>query len=108
MGLKLYEIFGGEELKIAEKIQQRRLQMLVHSAIYYIFNDNIISDFDWSRWGVELAELQKKYPDISSKVKFAEAFKNWDASTGFNLPINDDWVLSRAKQLMILRKKVIE
>lgn len=100
MGLKLYEIFSGEELKIAEKIQQRRLQMIIHSAIYYVFNDNIVSDSKWSQWGLELKDLQDTYPDISSKVRFAEAFKDWDASTGFNLPIHDDWVTEKAIQLM--------
>lgn len=100
MELKLYEMFNSEELKIAEKIQQRRLQMIVHSAIYYVFNDNIVSDSKWSQWGRELKDLQEKYPDIASKVIFAEAFKDWDASTGFNLPIHDDWVTKRAIQLM--------
>ena len=100
MGLKLYEIFSGEELKIAEKIQQRRLQMIVHSAIYYAFNDNIVPDSKWSEWGRELKDLQEKYPVIASKVIFAEAFKDWDASTGFNLPIHDDWVTQKATQLM--------
>ena len=98
--MKLYEIFSGEELKIAEKIQQRRYQMIVHSAIYYNFNDNIVPDSKWSQWGLELKELQERYPDISSKVEFAEAFKDWDASTGFNLPINEDWVTEKAVQLM--------
>jgi NAD-dependent DNA ligase len=100
MELKLYEMFNSEELKIAEKIQQRRLQMIVHSAIYYIFNDNIVSNSKWSQWGRELKDLQEKYPDVASKVIFAEAFKDWDASTGFNLPIHDDWVTKRAIQLM--------
>lgn len=100
MELKLYEMFNSEELKIAEKIQQKRLQMIVHSAIYYVFNDNIVSDSKWSQWGRELKDLQEKYPDIASKVIFAEAFKDWDASTGFNLPIHDDWVTKRAIQLM--------
>lgn len=100
MGLKLYDIFSGEELKIAEKIQQRRLQMIVHSSIYYVFNDNIVPDSKWSEWGRELKDLQEKYPDIASKVIFAEAFKDWDASTGFNLPIHDDWVTQKATQLM--------
>ena len=100
MELKLYEMFNSEELKIAEKIQQRRLQMIVHSAVYYVFNDNIVSDSKWSQWGRELKDLQEKYPDIASKVIFAEAFKDWDASTGFNLPIHDNWVTKRAIQLM--------
>lgn len=105
MELKLYEMFNSEELKIAEKIQQRRLQMIVHSAIYYVFNDNIVSDSKWSQWGRELKDLQEKYPDIASKVILAEAFKNWDASTGFNLPIHEDWVTKRAIQLMTSKSR---
>lgn len=101
MGVKLYDIFDGVQLKVAQKIQQRRLQMLVHSAIYYVFNESIISDSTWSEWGLELKDLQERYPDISDKVIFAEAFQNWDASTGFNLPLHDEWVLNKAKQLML-------
>lgn len=102
-GLKLYEIFSGDELKIAEKIKQRRLQMIVHSSIYYVFNDNVVSDNTWSKWGLELKDLQEKYPDVSNKVDFAEEFKNWDASTGFNLPINEDWVIKKAQELISMK-----
>lgn len=79
---KLYEIFSGEELKIAEKIQQRRYQMLVHSYIYYEMNENIISDSKWSQWAMELADLQSKYPHIAEKVVYANDFVEWDGSSG--------------------------
>lgn len=79
---KLYEIFSGEELKIAEKIQRRRYQMLVHSFIYYEMNENIISDSQWSQWAVELADLQSKYPDIAEQVAYANDFEGWDGSSG--------------------------
>ena len=39
-----YDLFSGNELQVAEKIQQRRLQLLIHSCIYYEFNQNLISD----------------------------------------------------------------
>lgn len=80
--IHLYEIFSGEELKIAEKIQQRRYQMLVHSYIYYEMNENIVSDSQWSKWAVELADLQKKYPEIASQVRYANDFADWDGSSG--------------------------
>lgn len=103
--MELYNMFSGKDLMIAQRIQRRRLQILVHSAIYYIFNDNIVSDITWSHWGLELVELQKKYPDIAEKVVYADAFRNWDASTGFNLPINDEWVLSKAQYLLMLHSR---
>lgn len=86
--------------KIASKIQQRRYQILVHSLIYYELDTNIVSDDKWASWAQELVQLQKDYPDISSKVIFAEAFKNFDGSTGFNLPYNDEQVVNIAYRLL--------
>jgi len=85
---------------IAELIQQRRLQMLVHSCIYYHLNRNIISDRQWDKWARELVELQSKYPEISKKVIWYEAFKDWDASTGAFLPITDEWVVQKAHYVL--------
>ena len=78
----LYVIFKGEELPIAYKIQQRRYQLLVHSYIYYELNSNIVSDSKWSKWAMELVELQTKYPQIAEKVIYAEDFADWDGSSG--------------------------
>lgn len=80
--MALYDIYSGEELKIAEKIQQRRYQMLVHSYIYYELNKNVVSDSQWSKWATELAELQNQYPEIAKSVIYAKDFENWDGSSG--------------------------
>lgn len=94
-----------KSMTVAEKIKQRRLQMIVHSAIYYILNDNIISNAQWSQWANELKVLQENYPETAADVEYAEYFKDWDASTGFNLPINEDWALNKARQLLRSRDK---
>lgn len=110
-GSKTYELFKDEELRIAELIQQRRLQILVHSCIYYALNKNIISDATWDKWARELVQLQKDYPKIAKEVIYADAFLGFDASTGFDLPIHDDWVMMKAKQLCRLHtaeKKTIK
>ena len=64
-----------EEIKIYEDIQRHRLQLL-------------------------LVELQARYPEISKIVAYAEEFKDWDASTGFHLPLNDPWVCWKAQQVL--------
>jgi hypothetical protein len=98
----LYEIFSGEELKIAEKIQRRRYQMLVHSYIYYELNENIISDSQWSAWSVELADLQSKYPKIAEQVIYAEDFEYWDGSSGAFLSYaNKPNIVSMANLLLL-------
>ncbi len=98
--MKTYELFKGEELKIAEKIQQRRLQLLIHSCIYYHLNANVISDLVWDTWAKELVQLQKKYPDIADKVWLSSEFKDWDASSGAFLPITESWVIDKARRVL--------
>ena len=55
-----YDLFSDEELEIAELIYQRRLQMLVHSYLYYKASQPIITDHKWDEWAKELKELQEK------------------------------------------------
>ena len=104
---KLYESFSGEELKIAEKIQQRRLQMLVHSYIYYDLNNNLVSDSQWAAWAVELKELQEKYPEIEKFVPYREGFEDWDASSGAFLPYRSPEIMANAHHLMGMPTKCL-
>lgn len=97
--MALYDIFQGEELKIAEKIQQRRLQMLVHSYLYYERDTTVIPDFQWAAWGKELVKLTNSYPAIAEKVPYGEGFEDFDASTGFTLPYNKPNIITTACRL---------
>lgn len=85
---------------IAEKIQRRRYQILVHSLLYYDLDVNLIADTQWAEWAKELAELQNANPDIASRVIFADAFKGFDASTGFHLPYRDEQIVRIARRLL--------
>ena len=91
---------------IAEKILQRRLQMIVHSYLYYELDESLVSDGTWSRWGKELQQLQEVHPDVAKKVRFAELFADWDASTGFHLAkAADPQAIGKAKYLLANRRK---
>lgn len=114
--MKLYEKYSGKKLEVAEKIQRRRRQLLVHSYIYYVLDDNIVSDATWSKWAKELAELQSKYPNMSKKIPYAEQFVDWDGSTGAFLEYDED-IIAVAELLLIhettkhieqKRKKIVE
>lgn len=97
-----------EKEQIAELIKRRRLQLLIHSCIYYEYNTNLVSDNQWATWAIELEELQTKYPKIAEQVIWAEAFKDFDHSTGYNLPTRDPWVMDRAKWMMEYAEKFKE
>ena len=86
---KLYELFSGNDLIVAEKIQQRRLQMLVNSYLYYKTDKAVVSDADWDKWAKELVQLQHDYPEIAEQVPYADEFATWDGTTGEFLPLND-------------------
>ena len=84
---------------IAELIKRRRLQILVHSAIYYDFDRSIIDDATWMKWASELVDLQSKHPDIAETVILHDEFKDFDGSTGFDLPTH----LAEAQARYLLR-----
>lgn len=90
---------------IAEKIRQRRLQLLVHSFIYYDLNENIVSDDKWSQWATELVYLQNEYTEISKNVIYYDTFKNFDGSTGFDLDYRNPDIMDKAYRLLRYHKK---
>lgn len=100
--MNTYDIFAGKDLEIAELIQQRRYQMLVHSCIYYVMSNNVITDKQWDEWAKELKTLQENYPEISKKTPLYEYFNDWDASTGEFLPIREQWVINLANYVLKL------
>lgn len=89
---------------IMDLINKRRRQILVHSIIYYQYNDNLISDAKWSEWAKELYDLQIQYPDIADICVMAKEFKNFDPSTGFDLPLDDPWGNKIARRLMLINR----
>lgn len=60
--------------------------MLVHSYLYYQLGENLISDYDFDYWAKELVDLQEQYPEESKKARYYEEFKDFDGSSGFDLP----------------------
>lgn len=96
-----------ESTDVTELIKRRRLQILVHSAIYYRFNENIISDHTYDAWSKELAELQQKYPTEAKQAPYAVAFAEYDGSSGFDLPTSDPWVVNKALQILTYHKKEV-
>lgn len=86
---------------VNEKIQQRRLQILVHSYLYYVLNESIVSDEKWSRWAHELVRLQEKYPNKSKKIIYHEMFENFNGSTGMDFVYDED-IINRAQYLLAM------
>ena len=57
--------------EIRSLIQRRRMQLLVHSAIYYAYNESIVTDEQWKNWALELEQLQKDFPTEAVAAPYA-------------------------------------
>lgn len=90
---------------IEELIYRRRQQVWIHSIIYYEFDQNLIDDSTWSKWATELDELQKMYPEESKRAMYYDIFKDFDPSTGHNLPLRDSKMLNKARYLINLANR---
>ena len=94
--------------EIRSLVQRRRLQLLVHSAVYYAYNESIVTDEQWKKWALELEELQNQYPDIAAQVCYHDAFIGFDHSTGYDLPFRDPEIMSKARQLLRFHDRMRE
>lgn len=86
-----------------ELVRQRRVQMLVHSYLYYVLDQSIVSDDKWQQWADELTQLQaRNNPEIGF---YDEEFKDWNGNTGMHLP-KDAWVVTNAKRLLEIHNRM--
>ena len=95
-----------EEIKAI--IKRRRLQILVHSCIYYRFGDNIWSDYHYDCAGKELAKLQVEHPDLSKAVpEYYEWFKDYtpECTSGYQLPISKPEIVAKAEYLLRIHEQ---
>lgn len=88
----------------AEFIHRRRLQIVIHSCIYYRFDENLISDHQWATWAKELVKAQELFPKVAEKQLWTNEFADFDGSTGYHLPINEAGVVKRASKLLQIAK----
>lgn len=84
---------------IVEWITRRRKQIMVHSVIYYRMADSLWSDFEFDRYAKQLVQLQADYPKEASEAIFAEEFKDFDGTTGFQF-IDNPWAIRKAEELI--------
>lgn len=94
-----------EQQQIKELMERRIRQILIHSCIYYRYNQNIVSDHQFDSWGQDLIALIKGYPEMLDQVEWGEAFKDYTETTsGFNLPFNDPRIVAKAYYVLKIAK----
>ena len=64
-------------------IESLRRQILVHSCIYYVLDNNVISDKKYDTLSSNLVKLQQENPDFEGMYHYV--FDDFDNNTGFDL-----------------------
>jgi len=95
------------DIPIEDQINRCRRNIMVHSVVYYVFNDNLISDSEYDFWGQRLIFLQAAYPEASENTPYMlEEFRTFSGTTsGFNLPLEDPWAQRTARWLLHIRNE---
>lgn len=68
------------DLEIRSLISRRQRQLLVHSYLYYVLDESIVSDTDYDRWCEELVTLQTQHRDLAQKTPYWNICQSFDAS----------------------------
>ena len=87
------------------RITQLRHNILVHSCLYYRFNENIIADHKFDSMSKELAELQLQHSEVAAECVYHEYFVSFDGSSGYDLPYHLDEVIQRSLKLLNYHNK---
>ena len=81
-------------------INRRERQILVHSCLYYQFNENLIQDHVYDAWSKELVELIQTHKEEFKRSVYYTAFKDYDGCSGFDLPFSDPRIVGVAESLL--------
>lgn len=73
---------------ILTRITHLRRLMLVHCHLYYNLDVSVVDDHTWQRWAEELTDLQAQHGHAFGF--YDRHFFDWDASTGYHLPQDQD------------------
>lgn len=72
--------------KVINYISKVRKSILIHSAIYYGLDDNIISDEQFDKLCMLLVKLQETFKDLLEDCKYGEGFEDYTGDSGHYLP----------------------
>lgn len=96
---------------IKRMIEQKRRQILIHSYLYYEMDETIWTDARWYEVADELVILSKAFPEVAEKCVFADDFKDFERSTGFDLfknPKTRKYAEQQAKYLLRIHEQEVK
>jgi hypothetical protein len=93
-------------MTVQEEINMLRRSVLIHSCLYYKMDSPILDDKQYDAMARKLDAMHKCYPEIAETCVYQEAFKDFSPATGFDLPLDDEWVVDKAFYLYRATKMI--
>lgn len=91
--------------QVLEEINRKQRQILVHSYLYYKRGTNLITDSEFDKWCKRLVHLQKFHKPEFKKSQYYSDFKNFDGSTGMDLPYMLPNIVSMSEYLLKIKEE---
>lgn len=92
--------------QMAELIQRRMRQFLIHSFAYYKLDQTMITDHTYDRLCHHLSELMKQYPDVAKLNPYYGLCQGIENNgSGFYIDIYPDSIVTTTFRLLWLDKK---
>lgn len=84
----------GSAISPEEVIKRLRRNMIIHSTLYYYYDDPVISDDMWQSMADDLTEIQGMFPEPIGY--YDELFADWNGSTGMHVALTTPYWISEA------------
>ncbi len=74
-----------------EEITRLQKQIALHSMLYYRFDTNLWTDLQYDAACQELVYNLRTFPEEAALAQHANAYKNFDGTTGYYLTYHNDF-----------------
>jgi len=81
----MFELGSWVYLSVKQKMSALQRFLIVHSILYYYFNESVISDKKYDKYSRLLVELKKQNKSEYKETDYYYCMKDFDGSTGFDL-----------------------
>lgn len=100
-----------DDWNIIDKINYLQKMILVNSVLYYKYDTNALTDYEYDSISEQLVSYMNAYP-ISKRIsKYAYVFDNYDGTTGYhlfnNLEADDQYIITLSVDMYLQNKRRI-
>lgn len=96
-----------DEQMILQNIQRLQQQFLVHSFLYYVLDESIISDADYDKVCHNMVMLMNEHSEVAAKLRFNHICRGCDeAGSGFYIDEYPPCIITSSLRCLYEHKRI--